>query len=649
MLQVRWDHQNSSYIDNFVPFVAHCVKASGAAAIATQDVQRQLRERFGFVIPQHVLKTVIRRGARQGLFRLRHHAVVPDEQALASNNLQPAYQRAQRAYSELLAKFLDFVKEKYRRDLTEAEVDDGFLAYVTDRAIPIVRSTLLGEGYQPHLANVGELELLIADFIVHLSEADVAGFDDLDMIVRGSMLATALYLPDPNDRGRRVSDLAVYIDTPVIVDLLGLTDGAREQAACELVKLLKDVGSRVACFSHTLQETENLLLASAQMLTARSTDGRHSNQILSYAVSRGQGRTHLEMKAATVENDLQRLGISVRDAPDYRVRTTCDETRMEAVLQAVVGYARPETRLYDVKSLTAIWRLRGGRSQRNLESARAIFVTSNDNLVRASNQFFEEAPNGLQVPVCALDSQLGTVVWLKQPMAAPDLPKRLIIADCVAALEPGNRLWQRFLEVVDQTREAGGVSEEDYATLRYTVSARRALVEETLGDEGSLTIGSVDDILRRAKEAMTQEAQERLRAENTARLDAENKAEVESRRADAAVGNLTAERDRHQLELQTTSATQRAELARRIGNKAHRRALRTARVVYLLMALAVIGGIAAGLGLIAGGVATALLIVAGLLAATHTIVGKSLADLRQRLESVLQRKLEDRERKSLGL
>jgi TRAP-type mannitol/chloroaromatic compound transport system permease large subunit len=67
------------------------------------------------------------------------------------------------------------------------------------------------------------------------------------------------------------------------------------------------------------------------------------------------------------------------------------------------------------------------------------------------------------------------------------------------------------------------------------------------------------------------------------------------------------------------------------------------------MALAVIGGIAAGLGLIAGGVATALLIVAGLLAATHTIVGKSLADLRQRLESVLQRKLEDRERKSLGL
>jgi hypothetical protein len=416
-----------------------------------------------------------------------------------------------------------------------------------------------------------------------------------------------------------------------------------------VARLLKDVGSRVVCFSHTLQETENLLLASAQMLTARSTDGRHSNEIISYAISRGQGRTYLEMKAVRVESDLQNLGISVRDAPDYQVRTTCDETRMEEVLQAVVGYLRPETRLYDVKSLTAIWRLRGGRSQRNLESARAIFVTSNGNLVRASKQFFEEVPNGLQVPVCALDSQLGTLVWLKQPMAAPDLPKRQIIADCVAALEPGNRLWQRFLEVVDQTREAGGVSEEDYATLRYTVSARRALVEETLGDEGALTIGSVDDILRRAKAAMTQEAQERVRAERTARLDAEIKAEAELRRADTAEENLTAERDRHQLELQSRSATQGAELADRIGNKAHRRALRVARVVYLLLAFAVIGGTAAALGLIAGGVATAFVIVAGGLAATHTIVGKSLADLRQRLETVFQRKFEDWERKSLGL
>jgi hypothetical protein len=649
MLRVRWDDQNSSYIDNFVPLVAHCVKSSGATAIATQDVQRQLQERFGLAIPQHALSTVIRRGARQGLFRVKHHMLVPDEQALESTNLEPSYQRAQRAYTQLLNKFLTFVKEKYGRNYSEPEVDDAFLAYVTDRAIPIVRLTLLGRGYQPHLGNLGELELMIADFIVHLSQADVEGFDHLDMIVRGCMLATALYLPDPNDQGRKVTDLVVYVDTPIIVELLGLLDDAREEAASELVKLLQDLGARIACFSHTLQETENLLTASSQILSAGSIEGRRVNEIVSYAVSRGLGRTELEMKAATVEDTLHDLGLTVRDAPDYRVQTTCDEKRMEEVLQSVVGYARPETRQYDVKSLAAIWRLRNGHSQRHLESARAIFLTSNESLVRASAEFFGETPNGFEVPVCTLDSQLATVAWLKKPMAAPDLPKRQIVADCIAALEPGKRLWERFLDVVEQTHEAGGVTEEEYATLRYTVSARRALVEETLGDDHALAVGSIPEILRRAKESMTQETQNRLQSESQSRHDAESKADAEARRAAAAEESLRSERDEHQAALQSSDDKQKAELARRIGNKAHRRAVRTARVIYALLALVVIGGAAAGLGLVAGGVATVLVAAAGVLGARHVLVGESVSDLAHRTERFLEMKFEERERKSLGL
>jgi hypothetical protein len=385
------------------------------------------------------------------------------------------------------------------------------------------------------------------------------------------------------------------------------------------------------------------------MLSNGSLEGYHPNEIVSYAASRGWGPTRLEMKAATVEDDLHGLGISVRDAPDYRVRTTVDERRMEDVLQSVVGYARPETRLYDLKSLTAVWRLRDGRVPRHLESARAIFLTSNANLVQASAEFFKETPNGFEVPVCTLASQLGTVVWLKKPMAAPCLPRRQIVADCIAALEPGTHLWERFLDVVEQTRRAGGVTEEDYATLRYTVSARRALVEATLGEEQALALGSVPEILRRAKEAMTREAQERLQDETRSRHDAESRAEAESWRAAAVEESLRSERMQHQTALQSSEEKHKAELARRIGNKVHRRAARTARVIYLLLALMIIGGAAAGLGLIGGVVATVLIVGAGMLTVRHILVGESLADLASRIQRTLEKRFEERERKSLGL
>ena len=649
MLQVRWDQQNNSYIDNFVPFVAHCVKASGSAAVATSEVQRQLMDRFGLAVPQYALSTIIKRGSRQGLFRLKDHRLLPNEEALQSVNVDNSYQRAERGYRQLLGKFLTFVKDRYDRELDQGQVDDAFLAYVTDRALPIVRSTLLGREFQPHLANLGELEVMVAEFIVHLSHEDVEGFDLLDMIVRGCILATALYLPDPNDRDRKVTDLTVYFDTPLIIDLIGLTDEARQEAACELVKLLKDLGARVACFSHTLQETENVIFSSSQMLSANSTNGRQSNEIVSTALSRGWGRTNLEMKATSVEDDLSGLGFSVRDAPDYRIRTTLDEVRMEDVLQTVVGYARPETRLYDVKSLASIWQLRDARSQRHLESARAVFVTSNTSLVRASAQFFNETPNGFDVPVATLDSHLGTVAWLKKPMAAPDLPRRQLVADCIAALEPGTRLWERFLEVVDQLHADGDVSEEDYATLRYTVSARQALVEETLGDEGALTVGSVSEILRRAKEKMTREAQELLKAEIEIRQDAQASAERQMERAVAAEKNLSSARQEHANELRNTEETNRQELARRIGNKAHRRAVRMARIIYILLALVVIGGALSTAGLIGGGIAFALVVATALLSTRHILVGESLSDIESRVERFLERKFEELERRSLGI
>jgi hypothetical protein len=649
MLQVRWDQQSSSYIDNFVPFVAHCVKSAGSAAIATQDVQVQLRERFGLTIPQYALSTVIKRGVRQGLFRPANHTLIPNPDRLKSLDIDSAYQRAERGYRQLLSKFLFFVKERFGREFVESQVDDAFLTYVTDRALPIVRSTLLGKEYQPQLANLGEMELMLAEFIVHLFEEDLEGFDLLDMIVRGCILTTALYLPDPNDQSRKVTDLAVYFDTPFVINLLGLTDPAREEAAKELVNLLRDLGARVACFSHTLLETENLLIGSSQSLSASSANGRGPNEIVSYALSRGWGRTQLEMKAFAVEGDLLDLGVSVLDAPDYLARTTLDEVRMEEVLQSVVGYARPETRLYDVKSLAAIWHLRDGRTRRHLESSRAIFVTSNASLVRASAQFFRETPNGFDVPVATLDAHLAIVAWLKKPMAAPDLPRRQVVADCIAALEPGTHLWESFLGVVEQMREAGDVTEDDYATLRYAVSTRRALVDETLGDEGALTVGSVPEILRRAKEAMTKEAQDRLQAEARSRRDAEIKADSESRRATVAELSLESERQKHLEDLRSTERKNKEELARRIGNKAHRRAVRTARALFFALALIVIGGVLAGFGIFAGGVVTALLVITAILNIRHLLFGESLSLLISRVERNLERRFEETERKSLEI
>ena len=60
-----------------------------------------------------------------------------------------------------------------------------------------------------------------------------------------------------------------------------------------------------------------------------------------------------------------------------------------------------------------------------LENARAIFLTTNSSLVAASREFFQgEAEDANHAwPHAMLDTSLATLVWLKQPQRAPDLPR----------------------------------------------------------------------------------------------------------------------------------------------------------------------------------------------------------------------------------
>jgi ABC-type multidrug transport system fused ATPase/permease subunit len=203
--------------------------------------------------------------------------------------------------------------------------------------------------------------------------------------------------------------------------------------------------------------------------------------------------------------------------------------------------------------------------------------------------------------------------------------------------------------VVDQLRDDGEVTEEDYAVLRYTVSARRALMEETLGDEDALTLGSVAEILRRAREAMNKEAEVRFQTEVRNRQVAEDKAGSEMERATVAEEALKAARQESAEERESADEKHQQDLARRIGNKSHRRAVRAARAIYIILALVVIVGASAAVGFVGGGVATVLIVIMTILTTRHYLFGESLSDLSSRVERYLERRFEEFERKSLEI
>ena len=131
------------------------------------------------------------------------------------------------------------------------------------------------------------------------------------------------------------------------------------------------------------------------------------------------------------------------------------------------------------------------------ENCRAAFVTPNTSLARASREFFEEE-YGKHWPIAITDDDLTTLLWLRQSLTSPDLPRQKLLADAYAALEPG-AVWTRFLDEIEKLHTEGQLSDDDYVYFRYSLDAKTALMQETLGEADRMTADVVHEVVKRAQ------------------------------------------------------------------------------------------------------------------------------------------------------
>ncbi len=199
----------------------------------------------------------------------------------------------------------------------------------------------------------------------------------------------------------------------------------------------------------------------------------------------------------------------------------------------MVGYKSKVALGKDLKSLAAVDRLRGSSRPRDLSQANALFVTANSSLVRAARDFFGEADRGAPVAHAMHETALTAQLWVRAPHPPPDLPRKLLIADCYAALNPGPELWERWIQHIVRLQERGEVSEEQVQNLIYHQQARSKLFEVTHGDPDAVGDETVAEVLDRFESELRRPAEEAAAAERARREAAEAEAQHAKSERDA--------------------------------------------------------------------------------------------------------------------
>ena len=494
VLKVNWDVLRKDYLENFVPLVAECIRHSSEDVISLPDLQGQLRQRFGLLFPQNAVRTILGRVRKRGFVQLRDGAFRPNREKLKELEFEKVQQQVLAMHESLVKSLIAYSSATFRIDLTVDDAESALQSYLEENQLAIIGSTATGTVLPLPRQAGPKIRFVVASFVRHLQESNSSDMAYLETVVKGTMLANAIFLPDPTQAERKFRKTEIYFDTSFLVYGLGYTGEARRAPCVELLKLLYETGADLRCFRHSRDEVHGILEACADRIVRGHLQDAYGPTI-EYFIERGCKASDVELFAARLERDLALLRIRVVEKPPYVKEYQIDEREFQALLSEHIQYRNPRARERDVDSVSAIMRLRRLQEFFIIEESRAVFVTTNAELAKTAREFFyRDATPGAVSPVVS-DHSLTTLLWLKGPLKAPDLPRKRIMADCYAATQPDESLWSLYLAEVERLEKDGRFTADDYYLLRHSLEAKSALMELTLGDEQAFAQGTVPEIL----------------------------------------------------------------------------------------------------------------------------------------------------------
>ena len=275
----------------------------------------------------------------------------------------------------------------------------------------------------------------------HIEKQDVI-YTYLVNIIEGALIANALYVNIDNDNKTDLKKLNCFFDTPFMLRVLDLKLPDENKSALELVNLLKNLNVKIKCFKHNYDEIENILEEYIKNF------GKPQEKTLENLILQNYSESDVRHLLNSLDSLFSNLGIEIVDVPAYdkkKYKYVIDEKALNENLLAVYKNKKTSIKTIenDVKSVSAIMRLRDGKEYRKLEDCNAIFVTTNKDIRVETNKLLNLDTNFKISPVVS-DIDLTAIVWLKSLINNKNLPEMKLTENAMAAIKPSSMLRKRF-------------------------------------------------------------------------------------------------------------------------------------------------------------------------------------------------------------
>ena len=362
------------------------------------------------------------------------------------------------------------------------------------------------------------LDFLVSRFLLDLRDSDGPAFERVSDIAFANMAAEALAcFREPESDNAKSLPLVVYLDSPILLDILGVNREYSEYGL-ELLNAIKDSGAEPVVLDHCIAEAESVV--AARLAAARSGINKFASQ---WGTS-----TNVDVLSALVGrvgDAAKRQGIVSHRVPEntlYRKSppTVGDiEADMNRRMQA---WKNEEAKEYDRNSVWCMLTFRDtSKVCTRVCDSRRILISRNTSLVVTANRAWGAWLGGttkfsrIEVegfsPIAMSDKQFAGYLWGRTGGGRMDMSKARLLAHCSSAVRPRADVKARAYNLV---LEFDGQQEADHvAALMEDREGARALMRATHGDPEDVTPERIPFILEQVKLAAGAFAAEAVRSE----------------------------------------------------------------------------------------------------------------------------------------
>lgn len=500
ILSVNYNEKNN-FLSNFEPFVLEIIKKTNPSQISKDDLKSGLKDEFGLEIPSSIIKIICRNLSDKGylftekIYELSDRYVYkPDLEKIDSVNLISKSDSMVKDFNVLIESFRAFIINNFgdreNLDLSNEKLIGMVDFFVKENNVNLVLDTTFTNKYEKDYDNY-----LVANFVQHINESDPNNYATFLNIVKGNMLSESLYYNSSGNFEKKFTGSKFFFDTSFIMYAMGYSGPQRQMPCTELLNLLKVNQAELFCFERNITEVIGILTWSKHHLNS----GKDSHNTITYFRENGINEEDIDLIISDLESSIEnQLGIKISPDSDYDhedYSNVIDYNGFLEFLSKNISYTKDISLDNDVEAVGSIMRLRKRKQPTNIEDCGAIFVTTNNTLAKKTKEYFLSQEN-IGIPPVLTDSVVTNLVWLKNPQLYPNLPSLKLIADCLAAINPSDRLWNKYIDKLELlTANNELIDKNKIVTLRYLPEAKKILMDKTMGDENAITEGTANEIL----------------------------------------------------------------------------------------------------------------------------------------------------------